>query len=196
MSASGNVTPEIEKPAPVTVAELMVTELLPVEVKVMDCVVDVFTDTLPKLTLAELTFRVEAAGTNCRAKFGDAPPAVAVRVAVWAVPTAETVAEKPALVAPAAIVTVAGTETAELLLARPTAYPPAAAAALTVTVQASVPAPVIDEFAHERAVATGTPVPLNAIEDEAPPEELLARVSCPVAVPAAEGANCTVRVAD
>ena len=50
------------------------------------------------------------------------------------------VAVKGAVVAPAATVTEAGTVTAELLLASVTASPPAGAAALSVTVHASVPA--------------------------------------------------------
>lgn len=49
---------------------------------------------------------------------------------------------------------------------------------------------------HENAVSTGTPVPLNGITVEEPPETSLATVSWPVAAPAAEGSNCTVRVAD
>ena len=91
--------------------------------------------------------------------------------------TAETLAEKPALVAPAATVTEAGTTTDELLLARLTVNPPLAAAVLSETVQASLPAPVIEAFVQERAVSTGVPVPLRPIAVEAPVEELLASVS-------------------
>ena len=58
----------------------------------------------------------------------------------------ETVAVNPALVAPDGTVTEAGTDTVELLLDRFTMYPPLAAAALSVTVQLSVPAPVMDPF--------------------------------------------------
>jgi hypothetical protein len=47
--------PTIVKPAPVIVAELTVTGAVPVDVSVRDCVVEVFTVTLPKLKLAELT---------------------------------------------------------------------------------------------------------------------------------------------
>jgi hypothetical protein len=68
----------------------------------------------------------------------------AVRVAVCAVLTAEAVAVKLALVAPEATTTEAGTFTAVLLLARVTANPLLPAAAVSVTVQASVPAPVSD----------------------------------------------------
>lgn len=97
--------------------------------------------------------------------------------------------------APAATVTVAGTVTAALSLVNPTGNPPVAAAAFTVTVQLSVPAPFIDEFVHETAVSTGTPVPLKAIEVEDPVEELLDSFNCPEAAPAAVGANFTVRFA-
>ena len=88
------------------------------------------------------------------------PSALAVNVAVCAVVTVVAVAVKLALVAPAATVTVAGTVTAELLLARLTVNPPLGAAALSATVQLSVPAPVIVPLAQlneERAaVGVGT----------------------------------------
>jgi len=122
-------------------------------------------------------------------------PALAVSVAVCAVLTAVTVAVKLALVAPAATVTVAGTVTAELLLARFTAKPPVAAATLTVTVQLSVPAPVIEPFVQLSPVSTGTPVPLNATVVVVPVDELLVSVNDPLAAPATVGSNCTVSVA-
>ena len=109
--------------------------------------------------------------------------------------TAAAVTEKLALVAPAATVTVAGTVTEELLLARLTENPPVAAAAFSVTVQASVAAPVTEELEQEIPVSTGTPVPPRLIAAEALVEELLAMVSVPLAAPAAVGSNCTVRVA-
>jgi hypothetical protein len=192
----GNVTPDIEKPVPVTAAELMVTEPEPVDVKVNDCVVAVLTATLPKLTVEALRPSVDDAGVNCTAKVCEAPPALAESVAVCAVDTAEMVAEKLALVEPEATVTVAGTATDALLLATLTVAPPVAAAGFTVTVQASVPAPVMEELVQESAVRTGTPVPLNATAVEAPVDELLASVSWPVAAPAAEGSNCTIKVTD
>jgi hypothetical protein len=43
------------KPVPVIAAEFTVTGEVPVDVKVNDCVVAVFTVTLPKLRLAALT---------------------------------------------------------------------------------------------------------------------------------------------
>ena len=69
--------------------------------------------------------------------------------------TAAAVAVKFALVAPAGTVTEAGTVTTLLLLAKLTVNPPVAAAALRVTVQLSVPAPVNDALPQVRAFNTG-----------------------------------------
>ena len=102
---------------------------------------------------------------------------------------------KLAEVDPPATVTDAGTVTAELLLARLTANTPLAAATFSVTVQLSVPAPVIDPLLQLSPLNTGTPVPLRPIRVELPLEELLVRVSWPVAAPAVLGSNCTVNVA-
>ena len=76
------------------------------------------------------------------------PPAAAVSVAVCVVVTAAAVAVKPALDAPAGTVTLPGTVTALSLLDRLTARPPVPAAPVSVTVQASVPAPVIVPLAQ------------------------------------------------
>ena len=54
LSVTGKLLPTIAKPAPVMAAELTVTGAVPVEVSVNDCVVAVFTVTLPKLRLAAL----------------------------------------------------------------------------------------------------------------------------------------------
>jgi hypothetical protein len=109
--------------------------------------------------------------------------------------TEETAAEKAALVAPAATVTVAGTVTELLLLARLTVKPPLGAAAFRETVQASVPAPVMEAFVQESTVSTGTPVPLRLTAADPLVEELLTMVSVPLAAPAAVGSNCAVSVA-
>jgi hypothetical protein len=73
--------------------------------------------------------------------------------------TEETVAVKLPVIDPAAIVTLAGTLTAELLLATPTANPPLGAAAFSVTVQLSVPAPVIDALPQMSPINSGALVP-------------------------------------
>ena len=106
------------------------------------------------------------------------------------------VAEKVAVVEPAATSTEPGTVTALLLLDRFTANPPVAAAAFKVTVQESFPAPVIEPLEQLTPLSIGLPVPFKLIAVDVPLEELLVRVSCPAAAPAVVGANCTVRVAD
>jgi hypothetical protein len=99
---------------------------------------------LPNDKLVALTPSVDTFEPSCSANVFEAPPALAVSVTVCAVLTDVTVAEKLAVVAPAGTVTVAGTATAELLLPRLTASPPVTAAEVRVTVQLSVPAPVIE----------------------------------------------------
>ena len=54
-SVAGKLPPIMVKPAPLIVAEFTVTGVVPVEVRVKDCVVAVFTVTLPKLRLPALT---------------------------------------------------------------------------------------------------------------------------------------------
>ena len=51
----GKLPPTIVKPAPLIAAEFTVTGEVPVDVNVNDCVVAVFTVTLPKLNVAALT---------------------------------------------------------------------------------------------------------------------------------------------
>jgi len=191
----GKLAPETVKPVPATVAAVTVTAAVPDEVKVSDFVVAVFTFTLPKDKLDELTLSVGTVAPSDRAKVSATLLALAVRVTVCAVLTEETVAVKVAVVAPAATVTEAGTATDELLLARLTAKPPVGAAAFRVTVQLSVPAPVIEPLTQLSALSTGTPVPLRLTTVEVPLEELLVNVSEPEAAPAVVGSNCSVSVA-
>jgi hypothetical protein len=113
----------------------------------------------PVSELAVQLTALSAANTvlSCRAKVFVTPLADAVSVAVCAVVTADAVAVKAALVAPAATVTDAGTFTDELLLDRLTVEPPLDAAAVSVTVQASVAAPVSEPAVHFTALsAAGT----------------------------------------
>jgi hypothetical protein len=181
-NVAGKLSPDIVKPVPVSVAELMVTGAVPVDVRVTDCVAAVFTCTFPKGMLAALRLSVGTAAFNCRVKLSDTLPALAFRVTVWAVLTDETVAVNPAVIAFAGTVTVAGAVTAALLLARLTLRPPLGAAAFSVTVQASVPEPVIDALLQESALnaAAGVaamPVPLRLITNLALVDELLAMVN-------------------
>jgi hypothetical protein len=193
---SGKVAPETLKPDPVTAPALTVTGPVPVDDKVIVCVVAVFTVMLPKLTLDGLTLSVAVVAPSCSAKVSATEPALAVSVTVVAVLTEETVAVKFALEPPAATVTEAGTVTSVvLLLARLTAKPPVTAAAFSVTVQLSVPVPVIEPFAQVSPASTGTPVPLRLTTVDVPEEELLVRVSDPEAAPDVAGSNTTVTVA-
>jgi hypothetical protein len=91
--------------------------------------------------------------------------------------TEDTVAAKLAVVDPAATVTWAGTVTEELSLAKLTVNPPLAAAPLSVTLQLSLPPPVMDPLLQLNALSTGTPMPLRLITVEVPPPELLVMVS-------------------
>ena len=131
------------------------------EVNVTGSVDAVFTVTLPNARLVGLTVKVGTAAFSCRAKVLETPPALAVRVTACAVVTDATVAVNPTLLALAGTTTVAGTVTAALLLVRPTLRPPLPAAAVKVTVQLSLPDPVIDALLQESALnAAGAVVPV------------------------------------
>ena len=108
--------------------------------------------------------------------------------------TAEALAEKLALVAPAATVTEEGTVTADELLDRATTWPPVGAAALSVTVQLSVAAAVSEAAEQLSLLGIACPVPLSAIAEVVPVEELLVRVTDPVSAPAFVGSKSMVRV--
>ena len=112
---------------------------------------------------------------------------MAFSVAVCRAVTAPTVAEKLALVAPAATVTEDGTFTAEELLDKLTAWPPVGAAALRVTVQVSVVAFVSEELVQFKLLGIAWPVPLRAMAEVVPAEESLVSVSFPLAAPAVVG---------
>jgi hypothetical protein len=179
-NAAGKLAPDSEKPAPVSVAELMVTGAALVEISVTDCVAPVLTCTLPKATLVGLIFSVGTAAFNCRANVLVTLPELAVRVTDCALATCETVAVNPALVAFAGMVTVAGTVTAALLLERLMLRPPLAAAEVSVTVQASVPDPVMELVPQEsvlNAAGVAVPVPARPMTAEEPDEELLPMLS-------------------
>ena len=150
------------------------------EVSVTDCCAAVITCTFPKARLAALMLSIGTAAFNCRAKLLETLPALAVSVTACADPTDDTIAVNPVLVAFAGTVTVAGTLIAGLLLDRLTLSPPLGAAALSVTVQASVPDPVMDPLLQEsafNAAGAAVPVPLRAMIALALIDELLAMVS-------------------
>ena len=126
---------------------------------------------------------------------------MAVKIVACAVVTDAMPAEKAALLALAGMLTVAGSVTAASLLERLTLSPSLPAAALRVTVQTSVPGPVIELLAQESALSVlgesgaTVPVPLRLITTDGLVAELLTKVSCPVTALAAEGSKPTFRVA-
>lgn len=190
---AGSAGPDSVKPAPASVAPLIVTGIVPVEVRVTDCVAMVLIVTSPNATLVALMLSASVAAFSCRVKFFTAPLALADIVTACAVVTAVAVAVNLTLVAFAGTITVLGTVTAELLLDKFTVSPLAGAAAVNVTVHASVPEPVmvpLTQFsALSAACAAGAvPVPLR-LTPEVLIDELLAIVSCPVAAPAVVGLN-------
>ena len=125
-------------------------------------------------------------------------PDEAVRVSVWAVVTAETAAVNPTLLDPAGTVTEPGTVTAVLLLDRVTASPLLPAAAVRVTVQTSLPDPVIESLLQlsplNDASVADCPVPLRLIVAVLG-EALSLMLICPLEVPDTVGSKTTVREA-
>jgi hypothetical protein len=185
-NVTGKVAPDIVKPVPLNIAELIVTGAVPVEVNVTGSVDAVFTVTLPNAKLGALTVNVGplAVAFSRRTKVLETPPALAVSVTDCAVVTDDTVAVNPALVALAETVTVAGTVTAALLLVRPTLTPLPPASELRVTVQVSFPDPVTDALLQERA--------LNPDDDAVPvPAAPVAVVLLPAALPQPESETTT-----
>lgn len=111
--------------------------------------------------------------------------------------TEVAVAVKNAPVPPAGTVTVAGTDKAVLLLDRLIVRPPAGAAALSVTVQESLPAPMIVPLWQKSpfsAPATASPVPLRLITAVPLVGAFVTTVSDPVSAPVVVGSNFTCSV--
>jgi hypothetical protein len=109
-------------------------------------------------------------------------------------------AVNPAVFAPAGTVSVVGKATAALLLAKLTTKPPLEAALLSVTVHPSDPDPVIEPMMHERLAIDGVgvevdmPEPLSCTTVVGRSAALLVMVTCPDAVPPAEGLKRTSRL--
>ncbi len=176
---TGNVTPDTVKPGPAGAAELMVTGAVPVDVRMRGLVEGLFSATLPNAKLVALMLSVGVAAFNCRTKLAETVPTLAFSVTLCAFITAETVAVNAAVVPPAGTVTVAGTATAVLLLERFTIRPPVGAGPVSVTAQASVPAPAKEaaEQVSVPNVACDVPVPLSEMFAVPFVEELLAMVN-------------------
>jgi hypothetical protein len=142
LSVAGRLALVSRKPVPVSVAEVTVRGAVPADLRVSDCVVAVFSATLPNARLPVLSRRVGVVGFNWTANVFETLLAAAVSVAVCAVEASATVAVKPAFLELAGTVIDAGTVMAALSLVRMTAKPPAGAGAESDTLQESVPAPV------------------------------------------------------
>jgi hypothetical protein len=168
---TGRLPPEIENPVPEIESELSVKAAVPLEVTVTDLLTAVPIETFPKAMELALRVRAGVAAFSCIDIFCEDEFEVAVRVAVWAVVTEDTVAVKVAVEAPEATDTLDGTVTAVSLLDRITPWPPVWAAELRETVQLVVPAPVKELFPQDRAERVGVAVgdevdasPFNLIE--------------------------------
>lgn len=108
--------------------------------------------------------------------------------------TAETCAGKLALSAPAWTVTEEGTETKALFDARFTTVPPDGAFEFRVTVQLSVPAPLIDAIAQPIEASGAEPFPCSLTCADKP--DWVDTVSLPSAEPTLEGLNLRSRLTD
>ena len=164
---TGKLPPETEYPVPVIESELIVTAMVPVEVRVTDLVTAEPTATLPNASEVALRLRAGAAAFSCIAKFCEEALRLAATVAVCEVVTEATFAVNVAVDAPETTVTPEGTDTALLLLATVTLSPPEGAAELSDTVHGVVPAPVNELLPHESALIEGVkgdPGPLRLID--------------------------------
>jgi hypothetical protein len=195
----------------VTVAELTVTGAVPVDVKVNVCAVVVFTVTLPKLRLAVPT-------DSCGVGAAVLVP-LKVTAAVLSVDESLLIVSCPLAVPVAAganctcnVMDWVGFNVAGKLL--PTIVKPAPVIVAELTVTGAVPVDVkvsdcvVAEFTvtlpklrlaaltANCGVSAAVLVPLKATTAVPPVEELLAIVSCPLALPVAVGANCTCNVID
>lgn len=117
---TGRLPPETENPVPEIDSELMVTAVVPLEVRVIDFETDVPTDTFPNASDVELNVRPGTAAFNCKAKLLKEALALAVRVTVCVLLTEFTFAVNDAEVAPEGTVMLLGTATALPPLAKAT----------------------------------------------------------------------------
>jgi len=142
LRVSGKVPPETENPEPEIESELMVTASVPLDVSVTDLVTAVPTETFPKDSEVALRVRAGTAAFKVIVTLFEDAFALALTVAVWVELTLDAAALNVAVEAPAATVTLDGTESELELLAMATLCPPERAAPLSETVQVVLPAPV------------------------------------------------------
>jgi hypothetical protein len=112
----GRLAPRIENPAPEIEAEEIVIAVVPTAVSVTEFVTAVPTATFPKDMLPGPTLSVPGPTWSWTLNETEAPLAVALSVATWAVVIGFISAVKLAVVAPAATVMVEGTVICEVLL--------------------------------------------------------------------------------
>jgi hypothetical protein len=192
---SGKTAPDIVNPVPVRVAALMVTGMPPTEDKVRGFTDCVFTVTLPKAMLLAFMLSVDSAASSFNAKVVVSLLTLAVSVTDCVAATCVAVAVNPTLVDLADTITEAGTETAALLLDRLTFIPPVGAGDFNVTVQVSVPDPVIDACVQESELSTvAFPVPLRPIVVVGACLRLLTIVTSPPMMPWMVGRKCTLKL--
>jgi hypothetical protein len=210
-NVTGNVAPDTVYPAPLSAAELMVTDAVPVEVNVTGCVDAVFNVTSPKVRLAALI-------VNCGLSAA-VPVPLRLTTAVLSVDELLSMLSWPA-VTPAAVGSNCTFRVTACLgfnvsgnVAPDTVYPaPLSAAELMVT--GAVPVEVnvtgwveavftvtspkvrLAALTVNCGLNTTVPVPLRLTTAVLLVDELLWMVSWPVATPAAAGSNCTFRVTD
>jgi hypothetical protein len=209
-SVTGKLAATIVKPAPVMAAELTVTGDVPVDVRVNDCVVAVFTVTLPKLRLVALTVNcgfVAAVPVPLRVTAVVPPVDELLLIVIW--PLAEPVAVgRNCTCSVTAWVGFSVTGRLPLTIVKPA---PVIAAEFTVTGDVPIEVNVNDFVAEEFTVTlpklnevalndncgvVAAPVPLRDTVVVLPLTELLLIVRLPAADPVAVGANftCSVRV--
>jgi hypothetical protein len=154
----GRLAPRIENPAPEIEAEEIVIAVVPTAVSVTEFVTAVPTATFPKDMLPGPTLSVPGPTWSWTLNETEAPLAVALSVATWAVVIGFISAVKLAVVAPAATVMVEGTVICEVLLDKAMVRG-VEGAELSTIVQGFVPAwgPVKTLSAQER-LRSVTPV--------------------------------------
>jgi hypothetical protein len=211
LSVTGKLPPMIVKPAPATTAEFTVTGDVPVDVRVSDWVVAVFTVTLPKLRLPTLK-------VSCGLTAATLVPLNETKVAlpldelllivIWprAIPVAVglnctwnvidcvgfSVAGKPppTIVKPGPPIDAEFTVTGDVPVdVRVSDW---VVAVFTVT----LPKLKLPALTVNCGLVAAVPVPLRVTTAGLPLDELLLTVICPVAAPVVVGSNWTWRVTD
>jgi hypothetical protein len=187
LRVAGRLVGDAEKPLPLTVIELTVTEAVPVEVRVTVWVVGLFNTTPPNAMLVAFTDSAGVPAFNWSETVRDVLPVVAVSVADCALLTEATFAVNAALAAVAGTRIEPGTVTAALLLDSATVKPPVGAEPDRLTEQESVSVPVIETVLQLTALTVGVPVAPVALRLTADAGALLDTVNCPLTEPAVVG---------